>query len=63
MGSNPPQAIWAVERGNYDLMLLTETNIMDAVYCRNRLGYYVVCYKATVTSDRGAQGGVGIVLQ
>ena len=28
-----PQAIWAVQLGNYDLMLLTETNIPYGVYC------------------------------
>ena len=26
-----PQAIWDIERGNYDIMLLTETNISDTV--------------------------------
>ena len=36
------QAIRAVERGNYELMLLMEKNISDEVYCRNRLGYGIV---------------------
>ena len=38
-----PQAIRAVDRGKYDLMILTEMNILDVVYCRNHLGYDVVC--------------------
>ena len=40
-------------------MLLTETNIPDAVFYCNRLGYYVVLSKATVTASGGAQGGRG----
>ena len=36
------QAIRDVEQGNYDLMLLTEKNILDAVYCHNHMGYDVV---------------------
>ena len=38
-------------------MLLTETNIMDAVYFRNRLGYDVVCSEAKFTKAEVAQGG------
>ena len=33
-----PQEIRVVDRSNYDLMLLMENNVLDAVYCRNRLG-------------------------
>ena len=29
-----------------DLMVLTETKILDEVYCKNRLGYDLVCSKA-----------------
>ena len=42
-------------------MILTETKIPDAVHFRNRLGYDVVCYKAAVTTCRGAQMRVEIV--
>ena len=56
-GSWLPQTIWSVNQGNYDLMLLTETNTPNAVHCRNRLGCSVVCSKATVTVFRGSQGG------
>ena len=45
-----PLAIYAIKQGNYDLMLLTERKILDAVYCRNRPGYDIVCSKATVTT-------------
>ena len=41
-GFGPPQAIRAVERGNYDLMIPTETNIPEAVYWRDLLGCGVV---------------------
>ena len=27
--------IWAVQKGNYNIMLLTEMNIHDSMYCRN----------------------------
>ena len=47
--------------GNYDVMLLAETKILNAVYCKNRLIYDVVCSRATPTASRGAQGGVGLV--
>ena len=41
-------------------MLLTETNILNAVYCHNRLGYDIVYSKATVNTTGGFQGGVGL---
>ena len=37
------QAIQAVDRGGFDMMLLTKTNISTTVYCRNRLEYVVKC--------------------
>ena len=33
------QATCAIKRGNYNLMLLTEIKILDAVYCHNHLRY------------------------
>ena len=35
------QAIRAVERGGFDMMILTETKISTTAYCRKRLGYEV----------------------
>ena len=29
------QGIWDVQLGNYDLMLLMETKILDQAYCHN----------------------------
>ena len=55
------QAIWAVERGGFDVMLLTETKISTMVYCRNRLRYEVTCSTTRPSSARGAQGSVGLV--
>ena len=34
-GFGLPQAIWEIHLGSYDLMLLTETKIMYAVYYKN----------------------------
>ena len=56
-GFGIPQAIQAVERGNYDLMLLTDTNITDAVYFHNCLVYGVVCSRASFTTSGVSQGG------
>ena len=36
------QAIWAVQVGRFDVMLMTDTKITDQAYCCNRLGYDVV---------------------
>ena len=58
-GFGLPQAIRAIEQGNYYLVIFMETNITDAVYCRNRLGYDIVCSKATVTMFGGSRGGGG----
>ena len=41
-GFAPPQAIRAVEQGNYDLMILVETKVLDALYLHNHLGCDVV---------------------
>ena len=57
-GFGTPHTIWAAEQGNYDLMLLMETNIPDAVYCRNHLGYDIVRYKATLTTAGVGHGGL-----
>ena len=56
-----PQAIRAVQLGNYDFMVVTETKIQDQVYCKNRLGYDVVVSQATPGPNGGAQGGVGLI--
>ena len=34
----PPKATRSVQIGDYNLMILTETEIRDAVYSRNRMG-------------------------
>ena len=61
-GFGQAQAIRAVERRGFDVMILTETKISTTVYCRNRLGYEVTCSTAQPTSAGGAQGGVGLVM-
>ena len=38
-GFGLPQAIQAIQIGNYDLMVLTEKKIPYEAYCYNRLGY------------------------
>ena len=49
-----PQEIRYFERGSYELMILMEMKILDAVYYHNRLGYDVVFFEAKVTAARGA---------
>ena len=55
------QAIQAVDRGGFDMMLLTKTNISTTVYCRNRLEYVVKCSAERPSSAGGYQGGIEIV--
>ena len=55
------QAIRAVERGGFDVMLLTKTKIQLEAYSHNRLGFIVTCLAAWPSSAGGAQGGVGLV--
>ena len=57
------QAIWAVHLRNYNVMMLSETNISDGAYCHKRLRYSVVCSPASVTATWGAQRVVGLVVQ
>ena len=60
-GFRLPQAIRAVERGGFGMMLLTNTNISMTAYCRNRLGYEVTCLAEQLSSSGGGQGLVGLV--
>ena len=53
------QAILTVERGVFDVMLLTKTKIQKEAYSHNRLGYDVTCLTARPSSAGGAQGGIG----
>ena len=57
------QGIWDVQLGNYDLMLLMETKILDQAYCHNFLSYDVMCSQVVGTATRVAQGGVVQVLR
>ena len=59
----PPQAIRAVQIGNYNLMLLTETNIPYEAYCYNRWGYGAVCSQIVGTTAKGAQWRVDLVIR
>ena len=51
------QAIRLVHLGKYDLMLLTDTKILDVVYCKNHLGCDIIFSRATPTTSGGAQRG------
>ena len=57
------QAVQEVKLGGFNLMVLTETNISTAAYCRNWLGYDIACLPAWTTSSGGAQGCMGQVLR
>ena len=50
------QAIRAVQLWKCVIMLLTETNIPDEVYWKNRNRYDLVCLRAIATTTGGAQG-------
>ena len=56
-----PQAIHAIDQGSYDLMLLTDTKILDSVYCHKPQGHDFVCSGATFFMARGSQGGFLLV--
>ena len=43
-------------------MILTDTNITNQDYCRNRLVYNVVCLLEITMAAGGVQGGVGLVV-
>ena len=60
-GFGLPQVICDLEQGNYDLMISTETKILDVVYCHNLLGYELLLSQDTVTAARGAQWGIRMV--
>ena len=60
-GSGIAQAIWMVWIGSFDLIILMDANINDQGYCCNRMVYYVVFSKEIMTTDRDAQGGLGMV--
>ena len=49
--------------GKYYLVILTEMNIKDSVYCQNHLGYDIVCSQLVLTADGGAQGGVDLFMR
>ena len=51
-GSGIVQAVWEERIGDFDLIILTETNTNDQVYCFNRTGYDMVCLKAITKADR-----------
>ena len=48
--------------GNYNVIMMTGTNISDEVYCPNCIGYNVVCFLMDDMDSGGVQGGVGIVV-
>ena len=57
------QAIRAVKRGGFDIMLMTETKIQTEEYSNNRLGYNVICSTVRPSKVGGSQGNVVLVSQ
>ena len=49
--------------GKYNIMILTNMKTPDAVYCKNRLWYDVVCSWAAPNTDGGAQEGLCLVIR
>ena len=60
-GFGVPQEIRETHMGNYDFVILIETEILDAVYCNNRLGYDVACLRSDPTAVFGVQGSLVLV--
>ena len=59
----PPQAIRAVQIGNYNLVLLKEKKIPFEAYFYNHLGYDAVFSQAVGITARGARWGVDLVIR
>ena len=57
------QAIWAVQVGGFNLMVLTETKVTGQAYFHNRLGYNVVFLSEINTDAGGAQGVLSLFVQ
>jgi hypothetical protein len=53
-------AVRAIQLGNYNLAILTETKIPDNIYTKHCLDYHVVCSQATPGPNGGAQGGIAL---
>ena len=47
--------------GGFDLMILTETNIIYQVYFKNSMGYDVLCSNSIMAAEGYSQGGVGMI--
>ena len=52
-----------MQLGKSDLLLLSETNIPDAVYCHNRLWYNIVCSQVVGTTSGLVLRGVGLFMR
>ena len=57
------QAIQAVERGGFGVMILTETKIQSVAYSYNCLGYDVNCLTTCASSSGGSQGSFRLVMR
>ena len=57
------QAIRAVEREFFVVMLLTKTKIQSEAYSHNPIGYGVNVLAAHTSSAGGAQGGVRMAMR
>ena len=62
-GSGLAEAIWLVQLGSFNVMLLTKTNITSKEYFHNRIFYDMLCLPEFTTDTEGAQGGVGLVVR
>ena len=57
------EAIRALQLGNYDFAVITETKIVNDIYCKNRLGYDCICSQAVATNGGGAKWGIGLIVR
>ena len=54
-------AIWVMERGGFDVMILTKVKIFTTAYCRNRIRYKAACLTVWTNSAGGSQGSARLV--
>ena len=57
------QAIWALECGGFNVMLLTEKNIHTEAYSHKFLGYNITYLSARPSKAKGDQDGVGLMMR
>ena len=56
------EAVWLAWIEGFNLMILTENNIIDKAYFIHNMGYEVVLSEAHTTADGNMQEGMGMIV-